>query len=128
MIERASYDQPVVIQPLADLCLIRVLEEPDEVAGGIKLLRSYTQGEGRSLQGVIQSVGMRVTDPDILRAHQEQSVVLFDDGRDDRYPNGLIWWRGGAMPSYLSLVLDEGTEYVMVPVDHIHLRLDDAGD
>lgn len=113
----------VIIQPLGRLLLLRVLEEEDTV-GRIVLPRSTTKYEGRSLQGEIVFVGLRVTDPDLVGSHGK--LVLFDD-------EGCTWWKGSLMPNYLGAVLDEGEEYVLVPQEQIlgfveYPETADAGD
>lgn len=119
--DRASYDvDGVVLQPLHDLVIVRVVEEED-APGGVHLSPTFTRYEGRSLQGEVVFVGIQVTDPDLVGAHGRR--VIFDDA-------DCPWWRGGVLPNYLGAVLGEGDEYVVVPASQIlaFVEEDDGGD
>jgi co-chaperonin GroES (HSP10) len=102
-------DQAVLpaIRPLGHWCLIEVLEEVEEATEKFGIV---LPDQERSQQGIVLAVGGLVdASPDGIRPGDR---VIFDD-------TDCPYWRGATPMSYLSVVLGEGTEYVLVPEEQI---------
>lgn len=117
---RATYDvDDVVIHPLRTDCLVQILEEPED-SGGIVLPKSFrSQDEGRSMQGILMAIspGAMDVEPELVPGLH----VLIDDYQ-------ATWWKGGILPNYLGAVVDEGSEYVLVPAEQVLCEVTDAGE